>query len=78
MYKVTVTIPFMPKETYTLDKAAIGTSIIKYIRLLAKSFKDATKIVISTIDDIPIATYQYRNNRGYQVFTTHNIKAVMQ
>lgn len=77
MYKVTITIPFMPKETYALDKATIGTSILKYIRLLAKSFKGATKIVISTMDDIPIATYQYRNNRNYGVFTTHNIKAVI-
>lgn len=77
MYKVVVSIPFMPKETFTINRTKIGQPIVAYLRLLAKSFSEATKIVITTMDDIPVATYQYRILRGYQVFTTHSTKAVL-
>lgn len=77
MYKVVVAIPFQPKETFTINRTKIGQPIVAYLRLLVKSFSEATKIVITTMDDIPVATYQYRTLRGYQVFTTHSTKAVL-
>lgn len=77
MYKVVVSIPSRPKETFTINKTKIGQPIVAYLRLLAKTFSGATKIVITTMANIPVATYQYRTLRGYQVFTTHSTKAVL-
>lgn len=77
MFKVVVSIPFQPNETYTVSRAKAGSNMVAYLRILAKTFANATKIAITTMDDIPVATYQYRTLRGYQVFTTHSTKAVL-
>jgi len=77
MFKVVVSIPFQPNETYTVSRAEAGSNMVAYIRRLAKTFASATKIAITTMDDIPVATYRYNMLRGYSVFTTHSLKAVI-
>jgi hypothetical protein len=77
MFKVVVSIPFQPNKTYTVNRDTAGSNMVAYIRRLAKTFTSATKIAITTMDDIPVTTYRYNTLRGYSVFTTHSLKAVM-